>query len=293
MKFSERIPVSHRQSPHTDAYIKVLDGTQEYKEQLIFKASRFYDAILLTDKTSLRKLINSFGWYPVPEDFPKKILDNIIRTIGSIAYLRSSKLGLEHWLRTLTCGNVSFDDSEFYPKPSYIIPSDYEAGYLFTEADYPVDTLYLFDGTDVFAPRFLIVYISTPYWKLESLRKYIEDNITKYIPFVDEGTTITINLSPGDFEKNQIAYQYFEGDESAVISLSLETEAGDAITSYPVDVINQNGDTLGAAANAPAYITLWNADPDNTVGYIISGTGTTFNVLINPLYTGEPKLLAS
>lgn len=52
---------------------------------------------------------------------------------------------------------------------------------------------------------------------------------------------------------------------------------------YPLIVTKSNGVELGTVANATAYMTVWNADPDNqTLGRITAGSGLVFD--FEPIY---------
>lgn len=210
MLFSTQIPEKLLESPSAANFVKVLDELQAFKDFTINKANRFYNPVLLTDLKFLRYLVNDYGYPTVPADFPKEILDNMVLNVENVFKLKGSKMGLDYLLRVLTCGLPIIDDSQFYPKSAYIIPDDYaEAGYIFSPQDYPFKTLYLFNGGDYFALRQLVIGISTPYYYLESLKKYIQDNILKFIGFVDANTTVTITFTQGPYVPNPYANQYF------------------------------------------------------------------------------------
>lgn len=64
---------------------------------------------------------------------------------------------------------------------------------------------------------------------------------------------------------------------------------GDALV-YPLKVINVNEANIGTAANATAYMTLWNADAANMAkGVIKSGTGLVFE--FQPMYVNTAIVL--
>lgn len=216
MLFSKQTPERLRENQNASDFLKVLDGLQLYKESVVQKALRFYNPVLLTDLRFLRRVLGEFGWPAIPADFPKKILDNMYLNAENVMALKGSKMGIELFLRVLTCGEVTVDDGSFFPKPSYIdLDDEIYAGYLFTDTDFPNKILYLYSGEDNFIPRHLTIGIKTPYDTLQSLRSYIETHIFKFIPFTDANTTVTITFENGPFVKNPLAFAYFE-DESII-----------------------------------------------------------------------------
>lgn len=222
MLYSKQIPEAFQLSPDSQDFIKVLDGLQQYKDGIIFKSTRIYNPVLLTNRGFMRKFLKEFGWPDIPEDFPKKILDNMYLNAEHVFRLQGSKIGLEYLLRVLTCGSITIDDQDFFPKSSYIILDDLDYGYLFTETDYPKNILYLYDGEDSFLPRFLTIGIKTPYWYLQSLKDYINTNIYRFIGFTDANTTLTITFEEGDFVKNILANPYFEDESVLPLPIQLQ-----------------------------------------------------------------------
>lgn len=244
MRYSTQIPEKARSTPNAEAFVKVLDETQLYKNSVIHKASRFYNPVLLTQLPFLRKFQDEFGWPTVPADFPKKILDNMYLNEENVFRLKGSKLGLEYWLRVLTCGDCFIDDSTFFPVLSYIILDDINNGYLSSDIMWPNSMLYLFDGDTSFNPRYLNISIRTPYYNLESLKTYILTHIYKFIGFVDPNTHINIEFIYGPHRKNPHAFYYFEdADEVPVPFLEASyDQAGDNDSQMTV---NMNGIATG------------------------------------------------
>lgn len=208
MLYSKHIPERLR-TGNVEKLATVLDEIQQYKEAIIHKANRFYNPVLNTHLSFLRESVEELGWPKVPYDFPKEILDNMFLNAEHVHALLGSKMGFDYWLRVLTCGAPVIDDDNFYPKPAYIILSDAEAGHLFTEPDFPLDILYLYSGAESLSPRFLTVEVATPYHDLQSLKDYINANVYRYIGFVDENTTVTINFTAGPYVPNPYANPYF------------------------------------------------------------------------------------
>jgi hypothetical protein len=209
MLFSERIPEVLREAPNTSKLVKVLDEMQLYKDSEIYKSSRFYNPVLLTNKKFLIRLIEEWGYPAVPQDFPKEILDNMYLNAENVFRLKGSKVGLEYFFRVMTCGEPTINDTLFFPEPEYIIPGDPIAGYTFTTTDFPNDILYLFSGTDSFRPRSLTISVATPYYNLTSLVDYLNKNIYKFIGYVDLNTTVTITLVNGPYVPNPLANQFY------------------------------------------------------------------------------------
>lgn len=209
MLFSDFVPEGLKVHTPVENFLKVLDGLQFYKEQEIYKSTRIYNAVLNTNLAHLRKVLSRYGYPEIPEDFPKEILDNMYLNAENVFRLQGSKMGLDYLLRVLTCGEPTINDADFYPKASYIIPGDLDAGYLFAPQDYPLNTLYLYSGVDNYLPRFLYISIATPYHNLQSLKKYIETNIYRFITFTDENTTVSITLTEGAYVRNPYAEPYF------------------------------------------------------------------------------------
>lgn len=209
MQFRNSIPEEIFTNPFADKIVSVLDLLKTFKEEELFEAAKFYHPILSADLRALRVLIEDLGYPPVPDDFPKEILDNMILNAQHVNALKGSKLGLKYWLWVLTVGDVTIDDSAFYPVSNYIRPSDDYYGYVSNVSPLGTPDLYLFDGAANFGSQTLDVSIDTPYHTLTSLEAYINEHIEKYISFVSEGSTINIVLNAGSYTTFDAPYQYF------------------------------------------------------------------------------------
>ncbi len=227
MNYSDRVPPELLANPNVENFLKVLDETEKYKEQIVEKSVRFYKAPLLTELALLRSKIKDYGYPAVPEEFPKEILDAILLNMENIMALKGSKVGLQYWLWTLTFGTITVDDTAFYPQGNYIIPSDVDGtgndvnntgyGYVsFLEDNHssdalppgmtspewytePYQPLTLFSDVSDFGTQTLIIDIATKYHWLIPLRDFITNNIKKFISFADDNAVITVNFTPGAY----------------------------------------------------------------------------------------------
>lgn len=193
-----------------EKYLTVLDGMLDFKLDLLRKALRVYCPPLLTSLPYLRRRAEDVGWYNVPYDFPKLILDAMILNAEAVFSLAGSYKGLDYWLRILTQGAPTVTGL-LLPQERYIIPGDQLRGYMSHESNWNGESfLTLFSGElhDV-QPGTLSVSVATPYYNLASLQKYIETTIRQMLGFTSSRTTITITLVQGPYVPNPHANPYF------------------------------------------------------------------------------------
>ena len=209
MLYSDKIPEALKETNNTEKFVKVLDELQKFKEVQLFRSSRLWNPVLLTNLVWYKKILEEYGWPTIPYDFPKEILDNMWLNSENVFALAGSNLGLDYLLRVLTCGLPIINSSQFIPKPSYVIPNDLDAGYFFSTQDYPNKIIYLYNGVDIFLNAGLAIQIQTPYYQLQSLKDYITKNIYKFIGFVDINTVVNITFVNGPYVPNPYANQYF------------------------------------------------------------------------------------
>lgn len=212
MNFSDQAPDGLNISVNWQKLIKVFDELTLYKNKEFHKLQRFYRPPLLTNLNYLRKLVFELGYPKVPTDFPKEILDAMRLNAENVMALKGSRMGLPYWLWVMTFGNISVDDSNFYPHSDYIILSDEERGYVSHTPENDADfdpPLYLFSDAANFGNQELIINIETKYYNLASLEEYLNTHIKEFIHFVDANAVITITLSPGVYTPYDKPYQYF------------------------------------------------------------------------------------
>lgn len=291
MLYSRHIPDNLRASEKADKLVSVLDEIQKYKESVINKAMRVYSPALLTLPTFIRKQLKTFGWPDIPTDFPKKILDNMFFNAENVFRTKGSRYGLEYLIRVLTCGDLIYDDTTFAPRPNYIILDDIDYGYLFDDASYPDDILYLFDGDTTFNPRFLYLTIRTPYYNLQSLKDYITTNIHKFIGFTDTNTTVYIEFLYGPHRLNPMAHYYFEDlDELPVPGIEIGYSRaldGDSTLLFTFDGfvdVDWGDGTTATNVDATAGLSHVYATGDAFTAKIkpISGVRSNFALLSSP-----------
>ncbi len=210
MKFRNRIPENILlENPNADKFVTVLDKLNEFKELEVLKHSRFYRSVLLTDYKFLKKRIENYGYPPIPGDFPISVLYNMILNADAVMSLKGTKLGLEYWLWVMTEGEVTVDDSAFYPQGEHIILSDLVDGYVSHFDPLETPDLFLFSDISDFGTQVLTIDIETPHSAITSLENYINDNIKDFISFVSDSATITINFTSGPYVPYAKPYQYF------------------------------------------------------------------------------------
>lgn len=210
MNFRDSTPEQVFINPNADSFISVLDGLKTYEDLALKKACRFFHPAISTNLDFLRKKVADYGYPPVPEDFPKDVLDALILNAKYNMDLRGSLEGLELWLWCLTFGEITIDASGFYPQPDYILLSDIYYGYASHVS--PIDAvtynLYLFTGTDNFGDQEIVIDIVTKYSSNDSIKDYIEANIREFLMFTADDTTITINYTNGPYVTLDTPYQY-------------------------------------------------------------------------------------
>lgn len=210
MKFRDHIPPSVLENYEVDRLIQVLDELQTYKEISLYKVERG-QTVVGDNLSYLRKRLEDYGHPPIPEDFPKEVVDALLLNSANIMRLKGSRLGLRLWLWCLTFSEPVIDDSSFYPIPSYIILGDHQSNGFVSHlsVDFGYD-LYLFSGNAIdFGNSVLLVELPTKYHYMKSLRQYINDNIRKFLSFVSEDADIQVSFSPGSYTSFDEAYPYF------------------------------------------------------------------------------------
>lgn len=210
MQYRNQIPETLlSDNTQLDNFVSVLDGVEVYKTGIVEKAIRFNKAPLLMDLSWLRKKAEDLGWPPVPADFTKEQLDAMILNAEHVMALKGSKMGGVYWLWAITLGNVTVDDTDFYPQGEFIIPSDDYYGYLSHIQSLQAYDLYLFDDYVDFGTQILLIDIATKYHYQASLREYILTNIKEFISFVPEGWEPTLNITPGPYYAYSEPFEYF------------------------------------------------------------------------------------
>lgn len=210
MQYRKQIPSKLAdENENVDSLINVMDGFEQAKTEVVEKAVRFNKAPLLTDLRWLRKKAEDLGWPPIPDDFTKEQLDAMILNAEHVMALKGSKQGLHYWLWVLTFGNITIDDSAFYPLNKYIIPSDDFYGYVSHFEPLEDYDLFLFSDVSDFGTQTLTVGIETKYHYMRSLRDYIINNLQAFISFVDDSFTFNLSLEPGVYNTYSEPYQYF------------------------------------------------------------------------------------
>jgi hypothetical protein len=127
----------------------------------------------------------------------------------TVMALKGSKLGLKFFLWVLTVGDITVDDSSFYPATDFIRLSDTYYGYVSNIDPLASPDLFLFSGSDNFTIQELTIDIATKYDSLTSMQTYIQDHIKKFISFASDSAVITINFTNGPYVVLPEAEQYF------------------------------------------------------------------------------------
>lgn len=216
MNYSSQTPDEIKVNPNAEKFLKVLDGVEEYKQIEVDKALRFYRSPVNFNNLFLRKRLNfDYGFPTIPADFPKDVLDALLLNANDINALRGSKIGLHLWLWCLTFGNITINDTGFYPLPQYLLLDTLDLSYLdqFTPnvATNPpsIPDLFLFDDVSQMGQTILTIDIVTKYDTHPSIPAYITTHIKKYIGFVTSNALITINFTNGPYVTHSLPYQKF------------------------------------------------------------------------------------
>lgn len=214
MKFRDQIPEDLLINPYADKFVTVLDGANDFKQEEIEKALRFYRPPLSMNTSFAIKKLQDLGFPPIPSDFPKDVLDALILNAKDINALRGSKIGLELWLWCLTFGSFVIDDSLFYPFPTAIFPSDPDSGYVSWFSPLITPTvqnpgLFLFSDMADFGVGQIDIQITTKYDAFASITQYIDDHIREYLTFTDQSTIINITYINGPYVTHAFPHQYF------------------------------------------------------------------------------------
>ncbi len=210
MPFRNSIPAGVFVNQNAEKLVKVFDELEAYKTQEIEKVMRSTKTPLHTNLEWLRKRVEDYGYPIVPYDFTKEQLDAMLLNVENVMALKGSKMGLYYWIWTLTFGNITIDDSNFFPSQDYIIPSDLLFGYVSHIVDAgDSQTLYLFGDANNFGFQVLDITIETKYWQMQSLIDYIQANIKKFISFVDSNAQINITFTPGVYTPYAEPNQFF------------------------------------------------------------------------------------
>lgn len=197
------------ENENVDNIVSVFDGLEAYKTEIVEKAVRFNKPPLLTDLSWLRKKAEDLGWPPIPADFKKDQLDAMILNANNVMALKGSKMGLKYFLWVLTFGDITIDDSAFYPQGEYIIPSDNYYGFVSHFTPLESYNLYLFSDFTDFGTQSLTIDIATKYHYMVSLKEYILKNIQSFLSFTPDDFVPTITFAPGPYITYSEPYQYF------------------------------------------------------------------------------------
>lgn len=216
MNYTSQTPDEIKVNPNAEKFLKVLDGMEEYKQIEVDKAHRFYRSPVNFNHLFLRKRLNfDYGFPTIPADFPKDVLDALLLNANDINALRGSKIGLHLWLWCLTFGNITINDTGFYPLPQYLLLDTLDLSYL-DQFDPNVATnppaipdLFMFEDVSQFGQTTMTITIQTKYELHPSIPTYITTHLKKYLTFVTSNASIAIAFGPGVYNTNTFPYQKF------------------------------------------------------------------------------------
>lgn len=213
MLFSESIPDKLQEYPNVTSFMAVLDGMQDFKNEVIAESFRVNNSAILMDKKWLLKKLEEFGITNIPLDYPIQILRQYLLNVDTICGTRGSKIGIELYCSVLSLGEVTIDDSQFYSEPQIILLDSIEQGYILENSSDKV--LYLTDNNDLINPEVPIsITIKSRFFNgsYESeaalIKSYLQNNIITQLGFSNSRVNFTFQ-SADEFYFHRLLNPYF------------------------------------------------------------------------------------
>lgn len=213
MLFSDSIPSKLQEHPNVSAFMSVLDALQNFKKEIIAGSLRVDNAGVLMDRKWLLKKLDEFGVPDLPLNYPIQIIRQYLLNVDTVCRTRGSKKGIELYCSLLSFGEVTVDDSQFYPYPKVLLLDSLVTGYL--TGDNSNLSFYLLDDTDILEEKTTLkITVKSKYFngsyptEASLIKKYLQDTIYKNIGF-SNATVIFQWQSRSEFYFHELLNPYF------------------------------------------------------------------------------------
>lgn len=213
MLFSDSIPSKLQEQPNVNAFLKVLDGLQGFKNEVLAESFRVNNYAVLMNRNWLLKKLSDYGVDNLPEGFPIQIIRQCLLNIDTICGTRGSKIGLELYCSVLSFGEVTIDDSKFYADTNVLLLDSTAQGCI-TE-DNSKQFFHIVEDNSVLNPETeLKITIKSKYFngkfptEADVIKKYLECTIKNQIGFSNSKVTFDYQ-SRSEFYFHKLLNSYF------------------------------------------------------------------------------------
>ena len=184
------------QSPNTWKFIQVLQGTYDWKQEVIGASLRCYNAAILTNKHRLIDMLRDLG-FNLPYVTPLWSLQQLLLNAEVLLSARGSFIGLEILISVLTLGKSQIDTSKFFAPLKIVIPDSRTNGFVLSDTGDRELSL-VADNQQLINTSKIVIEVTTPlldepFW--DSYTPTIQKMVRGFIPFGD--TEVVINYTKG------------------------------------------------------------------------------------------------
>lgn len=214
MYFKDSLPDSLQEYPNASGFTSVLDGLQDYKQEIIAESLRVNNAGVLMDSKWLLKKLDEYGVTDLPVEYPIPLLRQLLLNIDTVCRTRGSKIGIELYCSILSFGEVIVDDSNFYTEPKVLLLDSLIQGFI--TADNSKLPFYLVDDSSIINPKVTLkITIKSRYFngnyptEATLIKNYIESTISNQLGFSPNKEVKIIYQSRSAFYFHNLLNPYF------------------------------------------------------------------------------------
>lgn len=196
--FTDHIPPDVMLTPNVQRFMKVLDGLNDYKQEVIRPYDYAFNFAATMHLHILRKFFYELGQMEYIGGMPHHLLKQFIANAYDIFHLKGTRKGEKLLIRSLCDGDIETDTSKLYGT-HYLQPGNYSFGYLPNGVNLGVagtpQFIYLFGNTVVPYYTEMKVGLVGPYFYVPEFRNFIAKILPDFLCMVDIRTCqLTINF---------------------------------------------------------------------------------------------------